>query len=319
MKRNAIVRIILYSLIICMLSTFLVMGIGINLYQFVPFSSKGDEISMIQGVSGSKGSVNADEIEVIEIEWIAGFISISTDTTDQISFQETEVNYSDQMVWEQSGNTLKIKFKKKPNSIFGIKSNVKKALNITVPEKWTGKRLTINSVSAPMEISDITVCDVILDNVSGVCTFNNCIVQNAQLNTVSGTLTYSGILDFLTCSSVSAECHTSLFNTPNEIKMDGVSGNLTLELPDDCGFIAEMDTVSGSFSSEFETEHTGNSHSGTYVHGNGSCKVSMDGVSCSLYLNKQSAGVSTSSPSGSQSSAHHSETNHHTETNHHSK
>lgn len=293
MKSSAIIRIIIYTLIICVLLA--VLSVGIQIRSVGLFSTSLLELfsrdeSLSEGVIGSSGSVNASEIDEIEIEWVSGSVSICSNQTNQISFSENEVKEDYKMVWEKSGNKLTIKFCNTQKWNFGITSNVSKNLTVTLPATWSGKEVVISSVSADINVSGLNADKIKLENVSGVCDFQNCSSEKVTLNTVSGNLRYSGTLQALSCDSVSAECRAELNNCPDEIDMEAVSGNLTLVLPEDCGFTAKLDTASGSCHSSFETtvsEHDG--HSGKYVYGDGSCQIHMEGVSGHVYIEKHSS------------------------------
>ena len=99
MKRNAIVRIIIFSLIIVMLLGILLVGLGVGLYTF-----RTDTQSDAYILGG--GEVPAREIREIEIEWTSGDITIQTADIDTITFQEIGSEDSDPMVYRQNGDKL---------------------------------------------------------------------------------------------------------------------------------------------------------------------------------------------------------------------
>lgn len=278
MKINAIVRIVLFSLIIIILGFILYMGI------FSKGSLFGNGIT--DGKVESVGSVDPSEISNINIEWVSGSITIEPGDTDSISFAENAgLDDKEKMVWKQTGDTLSIQFSK-PNGVFGIHfgfRSVDKDLVITVPKDWIAHSLEIDSVSADIEIKSLTADALNLVNVSGNCNLSNCSIEESDIDTVSGKVNFEGAAKVLSLESVSANCTLTLEKGTREINMDGVSGNLTLYLPEEQGFTVEMDGISGNISSDFPTT----SQNDKQTYGDGSCQIEADCVSGNIYIKKK--------------------------------
>ena len=102
------------------------------------------------------------------------------------------------------------------------------------------------------------------------------------METVSGNLDFNGSLDKLDFNGVSAQANLVLINQPKSIQLESVSGDLNLTLPEDCGFTLDKDSLSGRVSSELETTEK----DGKIVHGDGSCKIEVEGVSSSVHIRK---------------------------------
>ena len=107
MKTNAIIRIVLFSLAIIILGGILLAGIGLKMYSFdfKNFTvSTGDGNGIRNGTISSQGSVPASQIRDIEIDWVAGSITIVPDeAADEITFCEYGNDDPDHlMVWKQS-------------------------------------------------------------------------------------------------------------------------------------------------------------------------------------------------------------------------
>ncbi len=277
---SAVIRIVVFSLLLvvlipCMLSLY---------YGFSSYS--GYWSSPISGdLSYSGGSVASSTITDVEIEWVNGSITLQTGNTDSIEFQETLYSESTKpMVWKQSGGKLIIQFSEK-DLHFGIfeTNSVKKDLVITIPETWVGDSVTINSVSAEMNVTGLSCEELDLNNVSGTCSFKECRVKDLTMETVSGSIEYSGTLTSLDCDSVSADCTIYADNTPASIDMDGVSSDLILYLPEDCGFRVSMDSLGKKFTSDFSTTV----QNGSYLYGDGSCRITADSVSGEIIIRKR--------------------------------
>ena len=276
---GAIIRLILF-LVLTGLLVITVLGLHLGNIVFSGFFS-----SSISGpYNTSEGSVAASEIRNLQIDWVAGSITIQTADTDTITF--TEGFYGEEtkpMIWKQSGDKLILQFSESAWG-FGFMNNssVSKDLVVTVPSDWNCNDLSIDSVSAEIQVSDL-VCDSIdLNNVSGKCDFENCKTEELTLETVSGKVNYRGELNSMDCDSVSADCEIYAQNCPSEIDMDGVSCDLILYLPENCGFTVDMDTASGDFDSDFPTTSKGGKH----IYGDGECEINADSASGNICIRK---------------------------------
>lgn len=288
MKTNAIVRIILFSLAILVLLGILIAGLAFRHYSFnfrsFPGYIRGNSAENGGTVSQS-GSVEASLVHNIEIDWAAGSITVQPGDTDKIIFSETEVREENlKMVWKQSGDKLVIQFRKDNFNWngFNFGSDLSKDLIVTVPRDWNCKELDLDAASAKVKVSELTIEKVDMDTASGICTFENCNVDEIDFDTASGNVYFSGTLNTLNCDSASASCTVVLTNVPKRINMNGVSGDLDITLPENCGFSASVDSVSGRFTSDFPTTVSG----GHYTYGDGSCRIGISAVSGNLYIQK---------------------------------
>lgn len=278
---GAIIRLIVFLLLLGLCVTC-VLGLHLGSMVFSGFFT-----SSISGpYNTSEGSVAASEVRSIQINWVGGSITVQTEDTDTITF--TEGFYGENtkpMIWQQSGDKLILQFSE-PTWSFGFlnSSSFSKDLVVTVPSNWDCNTLIIDSVSAEVKVSNLTFDSIELNNVSGKCNFENCKADKLTLDTVSGTIKYSGELIDLECGSVSADCELYVTNKPSNIDMDGVSCDLTLYLPEDCGFTLDLDTTSGDFDSDFATTSKG----GKFIYGNGECHINADSVSGDIYIRKAS-------------------------------
>lgn len=302
MKTNAIVRIVVYSLVIIILLGILLAGIGVINYA-VNFSSIDTDTEMV--TVDLNGSVSADAVKNIAIEWVAGSVTIRPEDTDEISFSETDVEDEKQkMVWKLDGSTLKIQYCKEsikfPSFGINFNSNLSKDLVITVPRDWVCDTLEIDCASATVNAHELTIREVDFDGASGTCSFYDCHVDELGLDTASGDVVFSGTLNTLDCDAASASCEITVSNVPQRIDIDSASGDLELALPDDCGFICELDTMSGRFSSDFETTST----NGHHIHGDGSCHINVSAMSGDVTIKKHH-GNSADFTDGTHHNEHH--------------
>ena len=280
MKTSAIVKIVVCSLLFFILLSILLAGIFADEYL------SNISIGNVDGNVSSAGSVNADEVQKLDIEWVSGSITIQTGDTDEITFSETNgMDEDDKMVWKQSGNELSIQFCK-PKLFFGFnlgfQTKHSKDLVVTIPSDWQAWEINIDSVSANINIDDLTTERFYLTNVSGRCTMTNCTTTDVEVETVSGRIDYVGSLLTLNLDSVSADCKLELSAGARDINMGSVSGNLTLYLPETQGFTASIDGVSGGINTDFATTVS----NGKHVFGDGSCHIEGDCVSGDIIIRK---------------------------------
>ena len=136
----------------------------------------------------------------------------------------------------------------------------------------------VSAFAADVTISGLTIRDVEFDGASGICTFEDCQIEKLDMDTASGDIHFSGTLESLDCDSVSADCHIEVANAPRSIRIDGLSGDLTLILPEDAGFTCELDAMSSSFDTDFDFR----TYEDHYICGNGDCHYGCQ--CCSHYF-----------------------------------
>ncbi len=278
---GALIRMVLF---------FLLTGILVSVCIGITLGGKILEGSFLvsPGIQGeyqtSEGTVPAGEIRDLQIEWVAGSITVQAAQTDTISFTENYYGAEPKpMIWKQSGDKLIIQYCEPYISIGFFQTTVyTKDLVITVPEDWICDALSIDSVSAKIQVSGLNSSSIDLDNVSGDCIFEACSTVDFDLETVSGEVDFQGVMENLDCDSVSANCEIRLQNEPKSIDMDGVSCDLILYLPHNCGFTVSLDSASGDFESDFPFSMK----NGNYIHADGSCKIHMDSASGDIRIQK---------------------------------
>ena len=272
MKRNAIVRIIVFSLVLMILVPALVAGIAAGTFAV--------RVEYDEYTTGSS-QVSAEDVSGIEIEWVCGSITVETADTDVITFQEVMGKNDEPMIYRVEDGKLIIAYET-PKVHFGFGVSSSKDLTITVPRDWDCFELKIDSTSADLTVNNLTVWGVELDTASGNCSFNHCNVAELSIDSASAEVYFTGILSTLDCDTASGDITAILENVPTSIDFDGASADLELTLPENAGFTLELDTFSENFISEFATVR----HNDRYVCGDGSCKITVDGASGNVTIHK---------------------------------
>lgn len=268
MKTNAIVRIVIYTLVILLLTGLLAAGLGIGQFAFHFGSTSGSYIT-------GSGSADASEIRNLKIDWAAGAIRIISSDTDRITFsEEGEAGEDSRMVYEIKGSTLTIRYTESSFRI-GFFSDPVKNLTVCVPADWQCSRLEVNAASAGLTVESLTADEMKINTASGECDFQSCTVGDLSISTASGSIRYTGTLDTLDCDAASAGVTAVFDNVPESINLDSASGALDITLPSDSSFRVTMDTMSGRFHSDFPTESSGKD----YTCGTGGCRIDVDSMS----------------------------------------
>lgn len=307
MKNNAIVRIILFSLLAFVLIAVLVIGILVGKFAIAtylwdqsttsnieiidsdpspaPTTESGTPDAGLAANAGAAGEavVSTDQISELEIQWIAGSVTIRPGDTEDIRFSETG-DPSSPMVWRISENKLIIRSCKDEFSLLNgwVKNRISKDLTITVPKDWAPREIEINTTSADISISDLTVNDIEIDSVSGVSRLTNCVAENVSLDSVSGNIQFTGSLGALDCNTVSASCTIVTDRVPRELELECVSGDMDVTLPENAGFSVKMEGLEKNLTSDFPFTKNGS----IYTSGDGTCQISFDGMSGDLAIHQ---------------------------------
>ena len=281
MKASAIIRIIVFSVAIILLSYILLGTFSMN-YYFENGRLNSYEMAEPRPTEAALDGTQLDfsaQIQNIEIEWVAGSISIHpSDSLSNIIVEERSPAESQHnMVVKQSGQTLKIKFCEESIkfSSFGINADVSKDLVIRVPKNWNCNNLEIDAAATDVTIQDLTIRELDFDGASGNLILNHCNITDLDVDTASGDVEFVGTLDHLDFDAASAKFYGEFNNLPRSLKMDTLSGDLELVLPEYTGFELNMDAMSGAFDTDFPV----GKHDKAYICGDGQCKIKVSAVS----------------------------------------
>ena len=282
MKTNAIIRIVVFAIAILVMGSIL---LGTIAYETFSFSSREDSNGEHTVMYGSTYSGDPNVIKNININWAAGSITIVRGREKNITISESEIKdqrYAMQIT--EIGNTVTIDYCDDMNSLFGFgkRKPDAKDLVIYVPAHWDCRSLEIDAASASVEVRDLTIGEVDFDGASAVCNFENCIIDDLEVDTASGDVTFSGTLKQLQFDAASASFTASFDNVPDRIDMDTMSGDLDIFLPEKCGFEVSLDALSGDFFSEFNVTQVDD----TYIYGDQHCRIRVNAMSGDVNIRK---------------------------------
>ena len=287
MKRNAIARIIIWSLVAVLLTSLLVVGISSSPSSFFT----GDWSSGIIGVTYKNsalynvgGGTVTDEFHSIKVNWTNGKINIEAYDGEDTVISETEVaEKENKLRWRVEDGVLKIQ-QMAAGMRFGLKQTPKKTLTVKIPSNVAEglKAVTSDSVSAEVTITGISASDKIeIDTVSGGANLKNIRTEKLDIDTVSGSIKAAGEFTELESDSVSGDVTVSSATPLKKLDCDSTSGNIRLTIPKNSGFTLKADTVSGDISCGLPTVSESKNRR---VCGDGSADFETDTVSGDLII-----------------------------------
>ncbi len=144
---------------------------------------------------------------------------------------------------------------------------------------------SVSTTSGNVEISALAAADRLhISTTSGAVSADCAAADRFSVSSTSGRVSLSvGSFRSGEVSSTSGALSLAAGCTPEALDMSAVSGSITLLLPDAAGFTADVDTVSGSFSSELPVSLRNE----TYVHGDGSARFSLNTVSGDISIRSE--------------------------------
>jgi lia operon protein LiaG len=282
-----------------------------NIVNRATYSSGGENSDSDEIIVSDKAQVSAQEIQKIKIDWVSGSVNLVVGSGSDIVFYETSnrtLTDKQKMRYNVSDSgTLQIRYCQNLDNIlnwFSLDSNMpSKELTMEVPTSLIGllDNVEIDSVSADINLTgvygtktemdtvsgritctNVNVDDLEMDTTSGDVICENCKASSVSVDNVSGSVSLSGEIDQIDVDTVSGETRIASTIIPSKIEVDGVSGNIVISLPENAGFTANLDSVSGSISCDFP----GTIGDDRIVVGDGSANYRFNTVSGSLKINQ---------------------------------
>lgn len=257
MNRNAIARIVVYSILALVLTGVLLAGMMTN---FAGIGSKGGT------VVDYEASVEAAPAREIEINWAGGNVVVKAEDVDRIIFRETaDKAIKNPMTYNYSNGKLELNHSRQRVN-FGFHRLQKKNLVVIVPLDWVCQELSINGADITATISGLPIVDLEIDG--------------------AGTaLNFSGSVNHVDIDGAGCNLVLDCLIRPERIEIDGAGCQLDVTLPEGCGFSAEMDGLG----CELNTKLPCSRQDGVYLSGDGYCKIDVDGLGCEVTVQESSS------------------------------
>ena len=237
------------------------------------------------------GDFTADEVKHLDIDWAAGKVQIYAreDATAVTVREEYSASNQDTHtpVEEESalyrwldGDTLRIKFLQSKKTKQSVDA---KTLTVTVPAGLTLGEVKVRSVSAGVNMGDMTMEKSDIESVSGNLLVTCCSADTVRLKsdsgevscgqgtartlnaeTTSGEIYIERIENLATLKATTESGNVRLWHTsslPGQTEVDTTSGEVKLMFPTGSAFTVVFETTSGSYNlSGFEETVNGNTH-----------------------------------------------------------
>lgn len=145
-------------------------------------------------------------------------------------------------------------------------------------------RLNIENVSGRIDVSKLSCKnDIDIDTVSGSVSLNEITANRLDIDFVSSRIDISGSIQRMNIDGVSGNLYLTMQQAPQEIDCDTVSGDVELIIPDNDGFTAKLDSVSGEINSNFSTSYSQKQ----LIYKDGGNTYRFESVSGDITINKQ--------------------------------
>lgn len=256
--------------------------------------------------SGDTYFSESDGIDNLDIDWISGDVYVSFDGERGIEVYEHSLRgnlpKSLSLHYWLDGSTLKIKYCRSGISDY---DHLSKSLYVVFPKGYKLGTVDINSVSAPVECTDLIAEKLDIDSVSGKVSVKGYsdVRTKCNVDTVSGRISLDlGRTKELNIGSISGSVYviadeieradvdtTSGFvrmeyakYSPDRLEIDTTSGSIEIILPPDSGFDAKLCSFSGSIDIDrcFRTRKVNN----TWYCGDEYSHIEVDSMSGSITL-----------------------------------
>lgn len=305
MRTSAVIRIVVGVILVVFLVGVLYNGINGNKFfslKSINISNLGYSYEDSEKYSVAEETIKASDINELDINWTAGNVNIILNDKDEVEFYEesTKTLQDDEKLrYYISNGELKIHYMKSGIKFKLNNNTLRKTLTIKVPKNLTD--ININVVSANIDIKDINVKTLDVDNVSGDITLANTIATVLSINNVSGTIEANGNINKFEVDTISGKAsltgsveevevdttsgsiHINSNICPNEIDINSISGTINITIPDNYGFIAKYNTVSGDFNCDFQASSSKNKA----VYKNGNSEFEFNTTSGDININKK--------------------------------
>lgn len=217
----------------------------------------------------------------LEVEWALGDIVIRSADVEQVTVSAQDLSLVRTKLTKENALSIQLPSKKDWIALNGLD---KMDLTITLPKTTLLDQLEVEFAAGNLTIENLagTIGKMELEGVSGSCGVTGCSVGKLDVDTASGDVHFQGRLEALEMDAASASFIGVLENTPKRVEMESVSGQLSLTLPEDCGFTITSESLNTRFSSDYPAKKIDHAH----VYGDGSCKIHLEGVSGIVEIRK---------------------------------
>lgn len=295
MKTSAIIRIVIWALVACLLTGILCVGLAGGLEGFSFGFSDAYRYPHADRYLVGNGQTD-DAIHTIDINWVSGTVQLLPADDAVLRWEET-CSRSLEDKWRVhylvENGVLHLQFRE--TSWLHIGSTPSKDLTVYIPAALTLKECDVENVSGEIRLTDLSPDKADLETVSGNITVQHMTCGKLDMTTVSGQvqaeqvtattldtesvsgdIQINGAIQRWDMESVSGNGSLSSAVRPQTVDTETVSGDITLTIPDNDGFLAKLDAPDNHFFCDFPVSSRGED---TWMYKNGGAEFSFDSVS----------------------------------------
>lgn len=290
-NKRAVVKIVIWSVVFCLLGLLLLGGVTGVSTDVTVFGLPGIHLNLggftyedAKEYSVGNASVKGSVTD-LEIVWLVGDITVIPSDTEEIKITEDYSGDDEdlRLRWLLKDGKLTIQFRKPV--IFGTARAVSKNLTVAIPAAVLE---AMDEVEIATVSGDVTFTgnadELTLDSVDGDLTVKGD-VGELEVNAVKGKLTFTGGVRSADMSCVDTTV-TMYLDMAAELSFDQVDGDVELYLSEEItGFTAEMESLGGGIRVEDFTDLTATGDHYTRW-GDGSLRVQVDGINAKLTVKK---------------------------------
>lgn len=290
-NKRAVVKIVIWSVVFCLLGLLLlssVTGVSTDVTVFglpgIHLSLGGFTYEDANEYSVGNASVKGPVTD-LEIVWLAGDITVIPSDTDEIIITEDYSGDDDdlRLRWLLKDSKLTVQFRKPV--VFGKAHAVSKNLTVAIPAAVLEAmdEVEITTVSGDVTFTG-NADELTLDAVEGDLTVKGDIGE-LEVNAVKGKLTFTGGVRSanMDCVDTSVIMHLDM---ATELSFDQVNGDVELYLSEEItGFTAEAESLGGGIRIEDFSDLTATGDHYTRW-GDGSLRIQVNGVNAKLTVKK---------------------------------
>lgn len=225
-------------------------------------------------------------IHSIQVTWVNGPVEVRPwegDTIRVAEYASRPLDEDTRMQLQEQNGQLTIRWSRK-NAIFG-RNRMAKHLVVELPRETRLESLKVETVNGPVNLQECSAAALKVETVSGPVDLRQFSAAALKVSTVSGAVQAWGNGEEASLETVSGEVWFAGEFLPRKLKLNSVSGELHVTLPQDVpGFTVEYSSVSGKFHSQFPLTGELSGRSGKAVYGDGGARLCMETVSGAMRL-----------------------------------
>ena len=251
MKAKAIVKICICGTIALVLASVLVSLLAIP--RVLDWKIGDLSLHWIDDHGGDEGYTVGEasvsgEVRELDVSWLSGSVTVELTDGDAVTLREEPQP-------ESSDARMRWKLKDGKLTVYSQKSG------LTIPTR--AKQLTVGiPASRAAKLQKLSLGELSAD-------------------TTSGSLTLDGAFETIDFDTTSGALHLTTSILPQDISCDTVSGGVMLTLPENGGFSATLDSVSGDLTVD---GFAGSLHRDEFVYGQGGPAYEFDSVSGDVHI-----------------------------------